>query len=229
MASQPQDPELYYQTHILCCCNQRPEGHPRSCCGDRGGKELMETMTARIAEMGVENVTITEAGCMERCELGPTMVIYPDAVWYSYSNEADIDEIVGISVPMGPQLLPALRLAPLINRASDPARRRVVLGGPTLSLLGDAELERLFVGNPTVDCVVRYDGELSLLALIAQTQRGEWAPENVSGTVSYRGGQLLAPSPSPGPKLNSLPTPAYTPASIELAPDAWLGVLQARD
>ncbi len=94
MASQPQDPELYYQTHILCCCNQRPEGHPRSCCGDRGGKELMETMTARIAEMGVENVTITEAGCMERCELGPTMVIYPDAVWYSYSNEADIDEII---------------------------------------------------------------------------------------------------------------------------------------
>ncbi|MEE8334014.1 MAG: 2Fe-2S iron-sulfur cluster-binding protein, partial [Alphaproteobacteria bacterium] len=54
----------------------------------------MATIAARIAEAGVENVTITEAGCMERCELGPTMVIYPDAVWYSYANEADIDEII---------------------------------------------------------------------------------------------------------------------------------------
>ena len=94
MASLPQDPELFYQTHILCCCNQRPEGHPRSCCADRGSRDFMETIAARITEAGVENVTVTEAGCMERCELGPTMVIYPDAVWYSYANEADIDEII---------------------------------------------------------------------------------------------------------------------------------------
>ena len=94
MASLPQDPELFYQTHILCCCNQRPEGHPRSCCADRGGKEFMDAISARIAAAGLDNVTVTEAGCMERCELGPAMVIYPDAIWYSYEDEADIDEII---------------------------------------------------------------------------------------------------------------------------------------
>lgn len=94
MASQPQDPELFYETHILCCCNQRPEGHPRSCCADRGGRRFMEAISRRIEASGLTNVTVTEAGCMERCELGPTMVIYPDAVWYSYENEDDVEEII---------------------------------------------------------------------------------------------------------------------------------------
>ncbi len=94
MASQPKNTELFFETHILCCCNQRPEGHPRSCCADRGSRKFMETIAKRVAESGLDNVTVTEAGCMERCELGPTMVIYPDAVWYSYANEDDIDEII---------------------------------------------------------------------------------------------------------------------------------------
>ncbi len=94
MASQPKNTEPFLEAHILCCCNQRPEGHPRSCCADRGGREFMETIARRIAESGLDNVTVTEAGCMERCELGPTMVIYPDAVWYSYANQDDIDEII---------------------------------------------------------------------------------------------------------------------------------------
>jgi vanillate O-demethylase ferredoxin subunit len=54
----------------------------------------MEAIAKRVAESGLDNVTVTEAGCMERCELGPAMVIYPDAVWYSYANEDDIDEII---------------------------------------------------------------------------------------------------------------------------------------
>jgi vanillate O-demethylase ferredoxin subunit len=94
MASQPKDTEPFIEAHILCCCNQRPEGHPRSCCADRGGRNFMEAIAERVAESGLDNVTVTETGCMERCELGPAMVIYPDAVWYSYANEDDIDEII---------------------------------------------------------------------------------------------------------------------------------------
>lgn len=94
MPSLPQDPELYYETHVLFCCNQRPEGHPRSCCADRGGRDRMEYLNRRMAEEGIGTVTVTEAGCMERCELGPAMVVYPDAVWYSLENDADVDEII---------------------------------------------------------------------------------------------------------------------------------------
>jgi vanillate O-demethylase ferredoxin subunit len=71
----------------------------------------METITKRIADAGLENVTVTETGCMERCELGPAMVIYPDAVWYTYSNEDDIDEIIESHLKGG-QAVERLVLAP---------------------------------------------------------------------------------------------------------------------
>jgi ferredoxin-NADP reductase len=49
----------------------------------------MDAFAARVAESGLGNVSITEAGCMERCELGPAMVIYPDAVWYACDDDPD--------------------------------------------------------------------------------------------------------------------------------------------
>lgn len=94
LRSRPSDPSPFHQTHILCCGNQRPAGHPRSCCADRGGIGFMNHLARRIADEGLGDITVTEAGCMERCELGPAFVIYPEAVWYTCESEADIDEIV---------------------------------------------------------------------------------------------------------------------------------------
>ena len=94
MASLPQDPELYFEHHVLCCNNQRPEGHPRSCCADRNGGHLAQYMARRVEELGIKNFKVTEAGCMERCELGAAIVVYPEAVWYTYETEEDVEEIL---------------------------------------------------------------------------------------------------------------------------------------
>ena len=94
MASLPEDPQPLYETHVLCCTNQRAEGHPRSCCADRGGHTIMAHLSKRVAEEGIENIKVTEAGCMERCELGPAIVVYPDSVWYSPASNDDVDEII---------------------------------------------------------------------------------------------------------------------------------------
>ncbi len=51
-------------------------------------------MKQRVKEAGIANTRINQSGCMERCEMGPTMVIYPEAVWYTYRNKDDIDEII---------------------------------------------------------------------------------------------------------------------------------------
>jgi len=51
-------------------------------------------MKARAKELGLEDVRINAAGCLDRCELGPTMVIYPEAVWYTYASTEDLDEIL---------------------------------------------------------------------------------------------------------------------------------------
>lgn len=55
-------------------------------------------MKARAKELGLEKVRINSSGCLDRCELGPTMVIYPEGVWYHYESREDVDEILKIHV-----------------------------------------------------------------------------------------------------------------------------------
>jgi len=90
----PTDPAPYYRQHVFCCINERPDGHPRGCCKERGAVRLRNYMKARAKELGLVDVRINAAGCLDRCELGPTMVIYPEGVWYSYQTPQDVDEIL---------------------------------------------------------------------------------------------------------------------------------------
>mgnify|MGYP000484967983 FL=1 len=90
----PEDPALYYEAHVFCCTNRRPAGHPRGCCAERDGEALRDHMKSRAKDLGLKNVRINSAGCLDRCELGPTLVIYPEGVWYSVPTKADIDEVL---------------------------------------------------------------------------------------------------------------------------------------
>ena len=85
----------YYERHVFFCCNQR-EG-PRECCNPRGASELRDYAKQKVKELGLAGegrVRINQAGCLDRCELGPVMVVYPEAVWYTYVDRSDVDEIV---------------------------------------------------------------------------------------------------------------------------------------
>lgn len=84
----------FYQTHIFCCNNQRPEGHPRGCCKEKGADDLRNYMKARIKEEGIEGARVNVSGCLDRCELGPVMVIYPEGTWYTFATREDVDQIV---------------------------------------------------------------------------------------------------------------------------------------
>jgi len=68
-------------------------------------------MKARVKELGVEGVRVNIAGCLDRCELGPTMVIYPEGTWYNYQSMADVDEIIERHLIAG-QRVERLRLLP---------------------------------------------------------------------------------------------------------------------
>jgi (2Fe-2S) ferredoxin len=85
------DPPLYYRRHVFCCINERPDGHPRGCCKDKGSVRLRNYMKARAKELGLADVRVNASGCLDRCELGPTMVIYPEGVWYSYRSAEDAE------------------------------------------------------------------------------------------------------------------------------------------
>lgn len=88
------DPGLYYRIHVFCCVNQRPEGHPRGSCGAAGAQGLRNYLAARCRELGIAQVRINNAGCLDRCEFGPVMVIYPEGIWYAYRTTEDVEEIL---------------------------------------------------------------------------------------------------------------------------------------
>ncbi len=100
---------MHYRKHIFCCINEREPNHPRSCCSARGSVELRAYMKSRAKQLGLNDVRINNAGCLERCEFGPTMVIYPQGTWYHYESVEDIDEILQSDVIEG-QKVDRLRL-----------------------------------------------------------------------------------------------------------------------
>jgi (2Fe-2S) ferredoxin len=89
-----EDPPPYYRLHAFVCVNQRPSDDPRGCCADKGAAALRDHLKQRAKAAGLKGVRINNAGCLDRCELGPVMVIYPEGVWYFADSTADIDEIV---------------------------------------------------------------------------------------------------------------------------------------
>ena len=101
--------EPYYRVHVFCCTNVRPENHPRGSCSRKNSVQLRDYMKAKAKTMDTGRVRINASGCLDRCELGPTMVIYPDGIWYRYENEADVDEILDRHVAKG-QVVERLQL-----------------------------------------------------------------------------------------------------------------------
>lgn len=96
------DPKPYFEAHIFVCTNRRPDGHKRGSCAEKGSEKLRDYMKARSKELGLEpRIRINAAGCLDRCELGPAMVIYPEGVWYTFHSPADVDDILQTHVIEG--------------------------------------------------------------------------------------------------------------------------------
>lgn len=123
MASKDGDPAPYYRLHVFCCTNVRAPGHTRGCCSEKGSVALRDYMKSQAKRLGLRDVRINIAGCLDRCELGPTMVIYPDGVWYHYTNREDIDEILETHVRNGG------RVARLMMRPDDANKTEITAAG----------------------------------------------------------------------------------------------------
>ena len=85
----------FYKHHVFFCCNQREGGE--ACCNDHGAQTTRDYAKKRVKELGLAGkgkVRVNQAGCLDRCEEGPVLVIYPEAVWYTYVDRQDVDEII---------------------------------------------------------------------------------------------------------------------------------------
>ncbi|MEU4820358.1 radical SAM protein [Actinomadura sp. NPDC023710] len=134
--------------------------------------------------------------------------------------------LFGISVPMGPQLLPALVLAEHLKRLHPEVP--IVFGGPALSLMHPSELDRLLLAWPAVDAVIRFDGEFPLRELALQAREEKWDPVAVKGVSCQTVDGVRHNDPDVGPAINSLPAPLYPPEALAKLDDPVIGITQAR-
>jgi (2Fe-2S) ferredoxin len=85
----------YYTRHVFFCCNQRKNGE--ACCADHDAPGMRDYAKSKVKSLGLAGkgkVRVNQAGCLDRCEEGPVMVVYPEEVWYTYVDKDDIDEII---------------------------------------------------------------------------------------------------------------------------------------
>ena len=86
---------LYYKKHVFFCINERSDG--KQCCNDSGATNLQLYAKKRLKDLnlnGFGKTRINKSGCLNRCDEGPVLVVYPEGTWYTYIDEDDIDEII---------------------------------------------------------------------------------------------------------------------------------------
>jgi (2Fe-2S) ferredoxin len=84
-----------YKHHLFFCLNERSNGE--NCCAQHNAFELFTYAKNRIKELGLSGagrIRVNKAGCLDACNLGPVMVIYPEGTWYTFIDTDDIEEII---------------------------------------------------------------------------------------------------------------------------------------
>jgi len=87
-------PESYYRHHLFFCVNVRDDGRP--CCQQHDAARYRDYLKQRVKASGLAGpgkIRVNQAGCLDRCEHGPVLVVYPEGTWYHYLDEEDLDEI----------------------------------------------------------------------------------------------------------------------------------------
>ncbi|MDR3429316.1 MULTISPECIES: (2Fe-2S) ferredoxin domain-containing protein [Silvimonas] len=100
----------FFKHHVFFCTNQRGPGE--SSCNDCGASQMQAYAKDRVKALklnGPGKVRINKAGCLDRCDDGPVLVIYPEGTWYRYVDEEDIDEIVDSHLVKG-QIVDRLKI-----------------------------------------------------------------------------------------------------------------------
>ncbi len=86
---------MRYARHIFICTNRRKEDDPKGSCALKGSDEIRDLFKKELHARGLKTkVRANKAGCLDVCERGPNVVIYPEGVWYSHVSKDDVVEII---------------------------------------------------------------------------------------------------------------------------------------
>ena len=98
------------ERHVFVCENLRDPADARGCCASKGAAEVRSRLRVLAKDAGFKGrVRINAAGCLDQCAHGVTIVVYPEAVWYTYVDRNDIDEIIDRHV-VGGEIVERLKI-----------------------------------------------------------------------------------------------------------------------
>jgi len=106
----------YYERHIFFCLNERANGE--ASCAQHNAEAAFAHCKQRVKAEGLAGpggVRVNRAGCLDRCAGGPVAVVYPDAIWYTFVDTADVDDIVERHLKRG-EVVDRLVLPPEVGR-----------------------------------------------------------------------------------------------------------------
>lgn len=107
-----------YTRHIFICTNRRPDGVPRGCCASKGAEEVRSRFKAELSKRVYGcDVRANASGCLDACENGVSVVVYPDNVWYRGVTPDDVPEIIEEHI-IGGRPVERLRLRFKVDTAS---------------------------------------------------------------------------------------------------------------
>jgi (2Fe-2S) ferredoxin len=124
---------MRFRHHVFVCENLRAEDDPRGSCGRKGSAEIRKALKEELKRRGLDKqIRANASGCLDACAFGPSIVVYPEGVWYGHVSVADVPEIVERHL-VGGEPVERLRMRRLEGEreapAPEPALRRTDGGG----------------------------------------------------------------------------------------------------
>jgi (2Fe-2S) ferredoxin len=115
--------------HLFVCGNVREAGHRRGCCDPDGRQSLRDAFKKELKRAGFGSLArVNHAGCLDQCEHGPTVVIYPQGIWYGGVTIADVPRIVQKTL-IGGEVIPELVIPDTcLNNPDCPHRQPLNVG-----------------------------------------------------------------------------------------------------
>jgi (2Fe-2S) ferredoxin len=111
-----------YERHVFICLNERPPDNKRGCCKSKDSEAVLQRFKDLVDQHRLKpRIRAQKSGCLDTCELGVSVVVYPEAVWYKQVTVADVDEIVESHLINGVPV-ERLRMHPGASNASGTVR-----------------------------------------------------------------------------------------------------------